>query len=50
MVGMDLGTLLCQAGEKEGGMKILNRSKEGFNKLGRGAMAQQVERIMRNFE
>ncbi len=46
-VGRDLGRLLCQAGQKEQGMEILTRSRDGFIKLGREQQAGQIEEIMR---
>jgi hypothetical protein len=49
-VGIDLGILLCQAGQKEEGLEILNRSKEGFKKLGQEELALRIEKFIRGFE
>jgi tetratricopeptide (TPR) repeat protein len=46
-VGMYLGHLLCQADQKEDGIRILRRSEEGFLKLGWDHQARQVEEIIR---
>jgi len=45
-VGMDLGMLLCQAGQREQGLEILTRSRDGFIKLGQQAMASRVEEMI----
>jgi len=34
MLGLDLGQLLCMAGQREQGSAFLTRSREGFPKLG----------------
>jgi hypothetical protein len=33
-VGLDLGWILCGGGQKEEGVKILKRSRDGFIQLG----------------
>jgi len=49
-VGLDLGMLLCQADQKEEGLKILERSKDGFQKLRQAAYAHQIQEIINQFE
>jgi tetratricopeptide (TPR) repeat protein len=46
MVGLDLGQLLCMAGNRDEGLKILTRSRDGFTKLGQTQMAQQTQALM----
>jgi hypothetical protein len=46
MVGLDLGQLLCMAGQREQGLAILTRSRDGFLKLGRPQMAQQTQSLI----
>ena len=45
-VGIDLGKLLCSAGNTETGLEILERSRSGFLKLGQEHMAQQTQQLM----
>ena len=45
-VGMDLGGLLCQANQKEEGLRILERSQEGFEKLGQNELSEQVKELI----
>ena len=49
-VGKTLGMLLCQANQKEQGLEILTRSRDGFKRLGQEHMARQVEDIMKAFD
>jgi len=46
VVGLDLGLLLCAAGEKEDGAIILIRSRDGFARLGRTAMVERVQSLL----
>jgi len=48
-VGLDLGQLLCQANQKEKGIEILERSRDGFRKLGQTQMADYVQQIIQKF-
>lgn len=48
-VGLDFGRLLCAAGNREQGLKILHRSCDGFAKLDRQDMAQQAKDLMDRF-
>jgi len=45
VIGLDLGGLLCDAGQRTEGLEILTRSRDGFSKLGRAAMARQVQEL-----
>ncbi len=46
IVGLDLGQLLCQTGRIEDGKSILKRSRDGFEKLGKAAMVQEIEALL----
>ena len=46
MVGLSLGQLLCEAGQREQGLAILTRSRDGFQKLGQAQMAQQTQALL----
>jgi tetratricopeptide (TPR) repeat protein len=46
MVGLSLGQLLCMAGQREQGLAILTRSRDGFLKLGQARMAQQTQALL----
>jgi len=48
-VGLDLGQLLCATGKREEGLKILIRSRDGFQKLGRPDQAQKVQALIDRF-
>lgn len=48
-VGLDLGTLLCHAGNAKDGLEILDRSREGFKKLGMKDMLTHVEQAIQKF-
>ncbi len=48
-VGLDLGLLLCRAGQGEDGLKILNISHEGLVHLGQGEKAKQVKFLVDHF-
>jgi tetratricopeptide (TPR) repeat protein len=48
-VGLDLGQLLCAAGQRQEGIAILIRSRDGFVKLGRPEEAQQVQALLDKF-
>jgi len=45
-VGLDLGQLLYAAGQREEGLLVLRRSRDGFRRLGQEALAQQVEGLI----
>ena len=45
-VGLDYGRLLCSMGENERGVEILRRSEEGFLRLGREDLADQVKKAI----
>jgi tetratricopeptide (TPR) repeat protein len=45
-VGLDLGQLLCAAGQPDEGRKILTRSRDGFAKLGRPDRASQAQALL----
>ena len=49
MVGMLLGQLLLQVGNKEEGLAVLNRSKAGFEKLQQPEMVTQVQAMIDHF-
>ncbi len=49
VVGVDLGQLLCRAGQAEEGLKILHRSYEGFKQLGQMQDAEHVQRLMAQY-
>lgn len=46
MVGLDLGQLLCMAGQRDEGLQVLARSRDGFLKLGQPDMARQTQELM----
>jgi hypothetical protein len=48
-VGLDLGQLLCHAGQADEGRAILTRSRDGFIRLGRPDMVQHVEALLDQF-
>jgi tetratricopeptide (TPR) repeat protein len=48
-IGLDLGTLLCRAGHAEDGIPILQRSLEGFNRLGQLEAAKSTQAILASF-
>ena len=48
-VVIDLGKLLCRAGNTETGIKILEQSRTGFLKLGQENLAQQTQELMDGF-
>jgi len=50
MVGLSLGQLLCMAGQKEEGLKLLRRSASGFRQLGWPNYPEQVEALIRRIE
>ena len=45
-VGLDLGQMLCAAGQQEEGLKILQRSLDGFKTLGQEQYVQHVQAII----
>lgn len=45
-VGFDLGQLFCGGGHKKDGLTILERSRDGFAKLGQAQMARQVDKLI----
>lgn len=45
-VGIDLGRLLCDAGHPDQGLPILERSRAGFEQLGRPDLAAQVAALI----
>lgn len=50
VVGAYLGQILCRENQKDKGMAMLIRSREGFKKLGREHMADQVDELIRDFQ
>jgi tetratricopeptide (TPR) repeat protein len=48
VVGLDLGWLLCAAGQREKGLDILARSRDGFRKLGRQRQAEAAEKLIQS--
>lgn len=48
-VGLDLGQLLCGAGHPEEGIKVLERSRKGFEQLGQLDNARQTQAIIAHF-
>jgi tetratricopeptide (TPR) repeat protein len=50
VLGLDLGRLLCQAGQTEQGLEILKSSHSGFLKLGQPAMAEQVGQMIAHWD
>jgi len=48
-VSINLGQLLCMAGAKEQGLTMLNRSREGFLKLGLETDAQELQALIEQF-
>lgn len=49
-VGSLLGQLLCMGGNSEEGIEILQRSKDGFAKLGRSEEAFEIGRMIGNIK
>ncbi|MDX1966998.1 MAG: tetratricopeptide repeat protein, partial [Planctomycetaceae bacterium] len=49
IVGQTLGTLLCQAGLRDEGLPILERSRTGFLKLGQAQSAQECADLITRF-
>jgi len=49
-VGLDLGQLLCAAGQKEDGLKILARSRDGFQQLGQEELVRRVAGLIEQAE
>ena len=45
-VGLELGQILCAIGKREEGLQILERSRNGFRKLGQSALADQTQAII----
>jgi hypothetical protein len=45
-VGLDFGQLLCAAGQREEGLAVLERSRDGFAQLGRSEKARYVQSII----
>jgi len=45
-VGLNLGPLLCAAGDRAEGLAILTRSRDGLAQLGRGDLVAHVQQIM----
>ncbi len=45
-VGLYLGRILCQAGQTEQGLEILERSRRGFERLGQPQLSRQAEQAM----
>jgi tetratricopeptide (TPR) repeat protein len=45
-VGQDFGQLLCVAGDREKGLAVLERSRDGFVKLGRPENSSYVQSII----
>jgi len=48
-VDSSLGLLLCRAGQREQGLQMLTRSRDGFAKLGLQDHAKQTEAIIAHF-
>jgi len=48
-VGVDLGMLLCQANQKKEGLTILEKSREGFEKMGQIELSSQIHDIIKRF-
>ena len=46
VIGLDLGRLLCYAGQVDEASAVLTRSRDGFLKLGRAEMAQRAEALL----
>jgi tetratricopeptide (TPR) repeat protein len=49
-VGLDLGQLLCAAGQREEGLAVLERSLAGFQKLGWAREIAQTEAILKHWQ
>jgi tetratricopeptide (TPR) repeat protein len=49
IVGLDLGQLLCRAGQHDDGMAILKRSRNGFQQLGRTDAARHTQALIDKF-
>jgi hypothetical protein len=45
-VGLDLGQLLCRCGRGKEGKELFKGSEEGFLKLGRADLAEQVRKLL----
>ncbi len=45
-VWLDLGQVMCHGGMKEEGLVILNRSKDGFQKMGMGQYVELVQGVI----
>ncbi len=48
-VGLDLGPILCGGGHREQGLEILQRSRDGFLRLGRRDLAEHAAQWMGRF-
>jgi TorA maturation chaperone TorD len=46
VIGLDLGQLLCYAGQADVARAILTRSRDGFLQLGWREMAQRAEALL----
>jgi hypothetical protein len=49
MVGLYLGQLLCQKGQTREGLMILEKSREGFKKLGQKEYEEQAQELIERF-
>lgn len=49
-VGISLGQLLCMGGQREPGLQVLTRSRDGFQQLGQPTMAQQVQQLLNQIQ
>ena len=45
-MGLNLGQLLCMAGQREEGLAILTRSRDGFLKLGQPQVAEETQSLI----
>ena len=48
-VGIDFGEFLCTLGQREQGLVVLERSRNGFAELGRAGDARYVETIIKKY-
>jgi len=50
MVGLDLGQLLCGAGQTKDGLVVLRRSRDGFQQLGWTKLVARVDSILAQYD
>lgn len=46
MVGLYLGQFLCGRGQRDQGLQVLTRSRDGFRQLGQMGLAEQAQTLI----